>query len=221
MPQRDLILLGPPGAGKGTHAEHLQNQMAYLHMSTGDILRAAVAAETELGKQAQAYMNAGELVPDELVIDLVQERMTQLGAEEHYLLDGFPRTVAQAEALTALVAELGRTAALVIYLAVSDEEVVHRLGGRRMCRKCGAIYNVDRDGLDVGDSCPECGGELYLRRDDQPEAVRNRLAVYKQDTQPLIDYYQQRGQLVTVDGEDGQAKVSERVAELAWGGQPD
>ncbi len=220
MPQRDLILLGPPGGGKGTHAEYLQKQMAYLHMSTGDILRAAVAAETELGKQAQAYMNAGELVPDELVINLVQERMTQLGAEEHYLLDGFPRTVAQAEALTVLVADLGRAAPLVIYLAVSDEEVVHRLAGRRMCRNCAAIYNVDRDGLDVGDSCPECGGELYLRRDDQPEAVRNRLAVYKEDTQPLIDCYQQRGQLVTVDGEEGQAKVSERVAELARAGQP-
>ena len=217
MPQRDLIILGPPGAGKGTHAEYLRSQMAYVHMSTGDILRAAVASQTELGKQAQGYMDAGELAPDELVIDLVRERMIELGSGSHYLLDGFPRTVAQAEALARIVAKLGRPQPLVIYLAVSDEEVFHRLGGRRMCANCGAIYNLDRDGLDAGDKCPVCGGELYLRSDDRREPVLKRLGVYKQQTRPLIDHYRQQGQLVSVDGEQGQQQASEQVAMLARG----
>ncbi len=221
MPQPDMILLGPPGAGKGTYAEYLKQHVGYVHMSTGDILRAAVAEQTELGQQAQAYMNAGELVPDELVIDLVRERVALLGADERFLLDGFPRTVAQAEALAELREELSRPEPLVINVAVSDEEVMRRLGGRRVCRSCAAIYNVDRDGLDIGDKCPECGGELYLRSDDQPEAILNRLAIYKRDTQPLIDYYQQRGQLITVDGEQGQQRVSEELGRLVRAGQRD
>ncbi len=217
MPQQDLIILGAPGAGKGTHAEYLKKHMAYVHMSTGDILRVAVAGQTELGKQAQVHMDAGALVPDELVIDLVREQMAELGSGVHYLLDGFPRTVAQAEALAGIVAALGRPQPLVIYLAVSDEEVVHRLGGRRMCGSCGAIYNLYRDGLDAGDRCPACAGELYLRSDDRREAILNRLEVYKQQTQPLIDYYQQRRRLVNVDGEQGQQQASEQVARLARG----
>ncbi len=221
MPQRDLIILGAPGAGKGTHAEYLKNHMAYVHMSTGDILRAAVAGQTELGKQAQASMDAGALVPDELVIDLVQERMVELGAGVHYLLDGFPRTVGQAEALAQIGAELDRPQPLVVYLEVSDEEVVRRLGGRRMCGSCGAIYNLYRDGLDAGDRCPECAGELYLRSDDHREAILNRLEVYKRQTEPLIDYYQQRRRLVKVDGEQGQRQASEQVARLARGESDD
>ncbi len=220
MPQRDLILLGPPGAGKGTHAEYVRQTMGYVHMSTGDILRTAVGEQTELGRQAQAYMDAGELVPDELVIGLVRERVALLGPDEHFLLDGFPRPVAQAEALAELGVEVSRAEPLVVNVAVSDEEVVRRLGGRRMCRSCGAIYNVARDGLDVGDKCPECGGELYLRSDDQPEAILNRLAVYKQDTQPLIEYYERRGQLTSIDGEQGQQLVSEQLARLVQKGQP-
>jgi len=216
MTQRDLILLGPPGAGKGTHAEYLKTDMSYTHLSTGNLLRAAVAAQSNLGKQAEAYMEAGELVPDDLVIDLVTERMEQLGCDEHFLLDGFPRTTAQAEALAAMLEELGRVQPLVINLAVSDAEVVRRLSGRRMCRDCGAIYNVYRDGLDIGDNCPQCGGELYRRSDDRPEAIRNRLEVYKQDSAPLIDYYQQHGQLVTVDAEQEQQQVSAELAEIVW-----
>jgi len=216
MTQRDLILLGPPGAGKGTHAEYLKTDMSYTHLSTGNLLRAAVAVQSNLGKQAEAYMEAGELVPDDLVIDLVTERMEQLGCDEHFLLDGFPRTTAQAEALAAMLEELGRVQPLVINLAVSDAEVVRRLSGRRMCRDCGAIYNVYRDGLDIGDNCPQCGGELYRRSDDRPEAIRNRLEVYKQDSAPLIDYYQQRGQLVTVDAEQDQQQVSAELAEIVW-----
>ena len=220
MAQRDLILLGPPGAGKGTHAEYLKTDMSYTHLSTGDLLRAAVAAQSDLGVQAQTYMEAGELVPDDLVIDLVAERMEQLGCDEHFLLDGFPRTVAQAEALAGMLEGIGRKQTLVVNLAVSDAEVMHRLSGRRMCPDCGTICNVHRDGLDIGDNCSQCGGELYRRRDDRPEAIRNRLDVYKQDSAPLIEYYQQRGQLVSVDAEQGQEEVSAEVAQLARGGRP-
>jgi len=215
MAQRDLILLGPPGAGKGTHAEYLKEHMSYTHLSTGNLLRAAVARASDLGKQAQGYMEAGELVPDDLVIDLVGERMEQLGCGEHFLLDGFPRTTGQADALSEMLEELSREQPLVINLAVSDAEVVRRLSGRRMCPGCATIYNVHRDGLDIGDKCPECGGELYQRSDDQPEAIHNRLEVYKQDSAPLTEYYQKRGQLVTVDAEQGQQQVSAELADLA------
>ncbi len=219
MAQHDLILLGPPGAGKGTHAEYLKTDMNYMHLSTGDLLRVAVAAQNNLGKQAQTYMEAGELVPDDLVIDLVAERMEQLGSDEYYLLDGFPRTIVQAEALAEILEGIGREQPLVINLAVSDAEVVRRLSGRRMCPGCGTIYNVHRDGLDIGDNCPQCGGELYQRSDDQPEAIRNRLEVYKQDSALLIEYYRQRGQLVTVDAEQGQEEVSAELAQLARRGR--
>ncbi|MCK4324848.1 MAG: adenylate kinase [Armatimonadetes bacterium] len=215
MAQRDLILLGPPGAGKGTHADYLMAHMSYTHLSTGNLLRAAVASGSDLGKQAQGHMEAGELVPDDLVIDLVGERMEQLGCGEHFLLDGFPRTTAQAEALSEMLEELSREQPLVVNLAVSDAEVVRRLSGRWMCPDCATIYNVHRDGLDIGDKCPQCGGELYRRSDDQPEAIRNRLKVYKQDSAPLIEYYQKRGQLVTVDAEQGQQQVSAELADLA------
>ena len=220
MAQRDLILLGPPGAGKGTHAEYLEDSMSYTHLSTGNLLREAVANGNNLGKQAQDYMEAGELVPDDLVIELVTERMAQLDCEEHFLLDGFPRTTAQAEALSKMLGTIGREEPLVINLAVSDAEVVRRLGGRLMCPDCETIYNVHRDGLDIGDKCPQCGGELYCRSDDQPEAIRNRLNVYEQDSAPLIDYYQQRGQLVTIDAEQDQQQVSVELAELAQGRRP-
>lgn len=218
MAQRDLILMGPPGAGKGTHAEYLEQHLGYAHLSTGDLLREAVAAQTELGKQGQSYMDAGELVPDELVISLVRERLAQLDIGDRFLLDGFPRTVAQAEELGRLVDDLSRGRPLVVNLAVSDEEVVRRLGGRRLCEECEAIYNVHRDGLDVDDKCPRCGGELYRRTDDEPQAVRRRLQVYKQQTAPLIEYYRQRGQIVMVDAEQGQQQVSEKLAELVQGG---
>ena len=215
MAQRDFILLGPPGAGKGTHADYLMAHMSYAHLSTGDLLRAAVARGSDLGKHAQGYMEAGELVPDDLVIDLVAERMEQLDCGEHFLLDGFPRTTAQAEALSEMLEQLSREQPLVINLAVSDAEVVRRLSGRRMCPDCARIYNVHRDGLDIGDKCPQCGGELYRRSDDEPEASRNRLKVYEQDSAPLIEYYQKRGQLVTVDAEQGQQQVGAELADLA------
>ena len=215
MAGQNLILLGPPGAGKGTHAEYLEKESGLVHISTGDILRAAVAAGSELGERAQAYMDAGQLVPDELVIELVRERLSSSERDCRWMLDGFPRTIAQAEALAALIAELQMPEPLVVDLAISDEEAMRRLSGRRVCRQCGCIFNLPRDGLDVGDPCPTCGGELYVRSDDRPEEVRERLGVYKRQTQPLIAYYRQRDRLITVGVEGGQTEVSRRLLAIA------
>ncbi len=202
MEKYNIILLGPPGAGKGTHAEALKREFGVEHISTGDMLRAAVAAGTELGRQAKQYMDAGALVPDEVVIGIVRERL--LGSQpERVLFDGFPRTPAQAEALEQVADEVGLPRAIVIYLQVSDEEVIARLSGRLQCRRCAAIYNTRYDQLEAGSQCPACKGEIYQRDDDRPEAIRHRLQVYREQTAPLIDYYRQRGQLVEVPGEGG------------------
>ncbi len=219
MTAPNLILLGPPGAGKGTHAEYLEKKMGLAHISTGDILRQAVAEVTELGKKAQQYMDAGQLVPDELVIELAKERLAKPDCARGWLLDGFPRTVAQAQALTKFMAEVKIPAPLVINMVISDEEVIGRLSGRRMCRGCPTIFNVERDDIDVGDSCPVCGGEIYIRTDDQPAAVKERLQVYKRQTEPVIEYYGQRGQLVTVDVEGEQADVARCLLVAATGGE--
>lgn len=202
MEKYNIILLGPPGAGKGTHAEALKREFGVEHISTGDMLRAAVAAGTELGRQAKQYMDAGALVPDEVVIGIVRERLLE-NQPESVLFDGFPRTPAQAEALERVAAEVGLPHAIVIYLQVSDEEVIARLSGRLQCRKCGAIYNTRYDQLEAGSQCPACEGEIYQRDDDRLEAIRHRLQVYREQTAPLIEYYRQRGQLVEVPGEGG------------------
>jgi len=205
-------LLGPPGAGKGTQAEGLVERYGVVHVSTGDMLRAAVAQSTELGLQAKKYMDAGDLVPDELVIGIVRERLAEDDIQSGgVLLDGFPRTLPQAEALAKVLDELEMQTPLVINLEVDDEEVVRRLSTRRMCRQCGAIYNLDRDGLDVGDKCPKCGGEIYQRDDDKPEAIRERLRVYYEQTAPLIDYYKQRGMLLAVRSEGTVEEVTQRL----------
>lgn len=201
MERYNFILLGPPGAGKGTHAEYLVKEFGVQHISTGDMLRAAVAADTELGRQAKQYMEAGELVPDEVVIGIIRQRLSQ-ERPPRVLFDGFPRTIEQAKALEEVAEEIGLPPARVIYLQVSDQEVVARLSGRRQCRKCNAIFNTRYDDLAAGDTCPACGqGEIYQRVDDKPEAIRQRLAVYRQQTEPLIEYYEQRGQLVKVQAE--------------------
>lgn len=207
----NLILVGPPGAGKGTYAEYLEKELGIVHISTGNMLREAVALGTALGKKAQEYMEAGQLVPDDLVTELAKERLEEPDCQAGWLLDGFPRTVAQAEALTDIVAELQMPIPLAINMAISDEAVVRRLSGRRMCRNCGTIFNLHRDSIDVGDPCPACGGEIYIRSDDRPEAVRERLKVYKRQTEPLTEYYQQRGQLITVHAEGEQEQVSQRL----------
>lgn len=198
-----IILLGPPGAGKGTQAEKIMERHAVAHISTGDILRANVKTETELGRKAKGYMDAGKLVPEEVIVEMMEDRLQEGDCSEGFLLDGFPRTVAQAEALDAMLKKLGLILDGVVLLDVDDETVVKRLSGRRMCRGCGKIFNVTFKPSAKGDLCDQCGGELYQRDDDREEVIRNRLAVYHDQTAPLISYYEERGQLHRIDAADG------------------
>ncbi len=196
------MLLGPPGAGKGTQAERMKDEMALTHLATGDLLRAAVAAGTPLGLEAKRFMDAGELVPDAVVVGMIRERLD--GAADRFLLDGFPRTIAQAEALDAMLAELDAPLDAVILLSVSREELMRRLAGRWLCRRCGRSFHETSNPYDpANDPCPSTGGpcELYQRDDDRPETVANRLDVYDEQTAPLIGYYEERGLLVAIDGE--------------------
>lgn len=212
MAQTNFILLGPPGAGKGTQAEQLVNVYCVVHVSTGDMLRAAVAKGSELGLKAKAHMDAGELVPDALVIGIVQDRLSSEDIQRNgVLLDGFPRTLPQAEALDKAFEELAMTPPVVVNLSVADEILLRRLTGRRMCRGCGAIYHIDRDSLDAGDKCPQCGGEIYQRDDDRVEAISERLAVYHRQTSPLIEYYTRKGSLIAIDGSATPPEVGQRV----------
>ncbi len=200
-----LIFLGPPGAGKGTQAARFAARYGIAHISTGDMLRAELRAGTPLGQQAQGYMNRGELVPDEVILGMVQSRIGQADCANGFLFDGFPRTVAQADALAALCA-VDR----VVNIDVPQERLVARISGRRMCPDCGAAYHVSThpDGR-----CGKCGGALYQREDDREETVRNRLRVYEEQTQPLIEYYAARGLLVTVNGDESIERVTEAIAQ--------
>ncbi len=208
-------MLGPPGAGKGTQAVRLSEQLGVPHISTGDILREAVAQDTELGRQAKGYMDAGELVPDELVIAIARERLDREDCAAGFVLDGFPRTVPQAEALDEVMRALGREPLRVLNLEVGEQETLRRLSGRRMCRGCDGIFHVDQEDVEAGSPCPECGGQLYQRTDDQPEAVRERLAVYQRQTEPLIQYYSDRGLLTNISGEGALGEIQERVRSAA------
>lgn len=211
--ENNVVLLGAPGAGKGTQAKMLSQRLGVPHISTGDILRGAVAADTELGRQAKGYMDRGELVPDELVIAIARERLREADCAPGFVLDGFPRTVPQAEALGEVMADLGRAPLLVVNLTVDEDEIVRRLSGRRLCRGCDGIYHIDDEGVEDGGACPspDCEGELYQRSDDQPEAIRERLAVYRRQTEPLIDYYDERGLLVNVEGEGSPEDIAGRL----------
>ena len=191
----NIVLLGAPGAGKGTQAALLVEEFATPHISTGDMLRAAVAAGTELGKQAKSYMDAGELVPDEVIIGLVGDRLQEPDAETGFILDGFPRTTAQAVALDAKLAELARPLDAALLIDVDPEVIIKRLTSRRMCKECGYIGSV------ADEKCPKCGGEMYQRDDDNEATVRNRLDVYQKSTSPLIDYYRGSELLVSIDGD--------------------
>ncbi len=195
-----LIMLGAPGAGKGTQAKMIAEKFGIPHISTGDIFRANIKNNTELGKKAKTYMDAGELVPDELVCDLVVDRLKQDDAAKGYVLDGFPRTIPQAEALTEALAKEGESIDYAVDVDVPDENIINRMGGRRACVKCGATYHVEFNAPKQENVCDSCGSELILRDDDKPETVKNRLSVYHTQTQPLIDYYQAAGKLKTVDG---------------------
>ena len=191
----NIVLLGAPGAGKGTQAAKLVEEFATPHISTGDMLRAAVKAGTPLGKKAKSYMDAGELVPDDVIIGLVTERLQDADTEKGFILDGFPRTSAQAVALDAELSKLGRPLDAALLVDVDPEVIVKRLTSRRMCRDCNYIGSV------ADAACPACGGEMYQRDDDNEATVRNRLDVYEKSTAPLIDYYRGCDLLVSIDGD--------------------
>lgn len=202
----NIVLLGAPGAGKGTQAEKLVSEEGLCHISTGDILRAAVKDQTELGLKAKQYMDAGDLVPDELIIDLMRERFQQPDTAKGVILDGFPRTTTQAVALDGMMTDLGRPIDAALLIDVDPEVIVKRLSSRRVCRGCGAIGSVND-----GDACKKCGGEMYQRDDDNEATVRNRLEVYEKSTSPLIDYYKGKDLLIEVDGDRDPNVVYEDV----------
>ncbi len=208
---KHLILLGAPGAGKGTQASYLKDSWNLMHISTGDILRGQVRAGSELGVEAQGYMERGELVPDDLIIRMMEVKLAELGAQG-YILDGFPRTVAQAEALDATMAKIGHQIDAVVNLEVEDTELIRRLTGRRVCTNCNAVFHVDTMKPVVEGICDKCGTALIQRKDDQIDAITNRLGVYKEQTKPLIEYYSVRGKLLTVDGTIGVTQVGEAIA---------
>lgn len=195
-----IILIGAPGAGKGTQAEKIVSRYGVAHISTGDILRANVKQGTDLGRTAKTYMDGGKLVPDDLIVAMMGDRLRQNDCKSGFILDGFPRTVPQAEALKGLLNELGIRLDGVVLLDVPDEIVVKRLCSRRMCRGCGKIYNVSFTPSAKGDFCEVCDGELYQRDDDKEEVIRQRLDVYHEQTSPLIDYYRLEGLLCRIDG---------------------
>ena len=208
------IFLGPPGAGKGTQAARLAERAGVPQISTGDMFRAAVRAGTPLGLEAKRYMDAGQLVPDAVTIGLVRERLAQPDCRQGFLLDGFPRTVAQAEGLAEVLRDLGVNLDGVLYFDVPDEVVVERLSGRRVCPACGATYHVRFDPPRQAGVCDRCGGELVQRPDDREETVRERLAVYRRQTEPLVDYYRQAGLLRTVHADRPIAEVEAEIGRL-------
>ena len=206
-----LVLVGPPGAGKGTQAEFIAERFGVPKISTGDIFRANVAGGTKLGILAKTYMDAGDLVPDEVTVAMVRDRLGEPDAAAGFLLDGFPRNVAQAYELDSALNDLGSTLDMVLELQVDNEEVVKRLSGRRTCRQCGHIWHVEYDPTKADGVCDKCGGALFQRDDDQAGTVRHRLDVYAEQTSPLIAFYAGRGQLVGVDAIGTVEDVTERA----------
>jgi adenylate kinase len=210
----NLILLGPPGSGKGTQGERLQTDFRLPYYATGDILRAAVRDGTKLGRVAKEYMDRGDLVPDEVIIAMISDRIESPEAADGFILDGFPRTSAQAEALDAEMDQLGKRLTAAILIEVSDEEVVRRLSGRRTCAKEGHIFHVEFDPPREEGVCDVCGGKLTVRDDDKPEVVRHRLGQYHDKTEPLIAYYEDKGILRRVDGQLAPDDVADRIRAL-------
>lgn len=204
-----LILMGAPGAGKGTQAAKLVERYKIPQISTGEMFRAAVAQGSELGKRAAEYMRAGQLVPDEVTIGIVKERIGQADCEGGFILDGFPRTVVQAEELNKILKEQGKELTRVLNVQVEREELIERAVGRRICKKCGATYHVRFKGTKEEGKCDECGGELYQRLDDTAETMKKRLQVYEESTRPLIEYYKRAGKYSEISGSQPIEKVTE------------
>ena len=209
-----IIMLGAPGAGKGTQAKKIAAKYGIPHISTGDIFRANIKEGTELGKKAKTYMDQGLLVPDELVVDLVVDRLQQDDCKKGYVLDGFPRTIPQAESLDAALAKVGDKMEYAIDVNVPDENIVNRMGGRRACVGCGATYHIVYNPTIVEGICDACGEKLILRDDDKPETVQKRLGVYHEQTQPLIDYYTKAGILKEVDGTVDMEEVFQNIVQI-------
>jgi adenylate kinase len=207
----NLVLLGPPGSGKGTQGERLQEDFRLPYYATGDILRAAVRDGTDLGQQAKEYMDRGDLVPDDVIIDMIAERIVREEAADGFILDGFPRTTAQAEALDAKLSELHRELTAALLVDVPDEEVLRRLGGRRTCVKEGHIFHVEFDPPKNEGVCDVCGSRLVVRDDDKPEVIKNRLEQYHSKTEPLVAYYDSQGLLRRIDGSLEPDEVSDRI----------
>jgi adenylate kinase len=209
-----IVLVGPPGAGKGTQAQFIASHLSIPKISTGDIFRANVSGGTELGQQAKEYMDRGDLVPDEITIAMVRDRLGEDDAREGFLLDGFPRNVPQAETLKKILAEWDDKLDLVLELVVDEDEVVRRLSGRRTCSQCGHIWHVMFDDK-RDDVCDDCGGQLFQRDDDKEETIRHRLEVYQEQTAPLVSFYADEGILVGIDATGPVEEVTERaLAEL-------
>ncbi len=206
-----LIMLGAPGAGKGTQAKKIAEKYQIPHISTGDIFRANIKAGTELGMKAKSFMDQGQLVPDEVTIGMLLDRISQDDSKNGYVLDGFPRTIPQAESLTAALKERGEKIDYAVNVDVPDDNIINRMSGRRACVGCGATYHVVYNAPKSEDICDTCGEKLILRDDDKPETVKNRLLVYHDQTQPLIDYYKKEGVLVEVDGTQNLEKAFQDI----------
>ncbi len=211
MSQFNLVLLGPPGAGKGTQAGRIVAEYGIPHVSTGDILRAALKNQTPMGLEAKKYMDAGELVPDSVVIGIVKDRLQEPDTAKGFLMDGFPRTIPQAEALDVALDGLDRGITKVVVILVDEEDLVKRLTGRRICRSCQTPFHVIFTKPQVEGVCDKCGGELYQRDDDSEATVRNRLDVYRKQTEPLIDYYDKAGVVARIDGAQAPDRVYEDI----------
>ena len=211
MPELNLIFIGPPGAGKGTQAEKLRDDFKLPYIATGDIFRANIKNETELGQQVKAITAAGDLVPDELVVEIVADRLDEDDVQDGFILDGFPRTIPQAEALTDRLDSESRRLTAAILIDVADAEVIKRISGRRVCVKEGHLYHVDYDPPKRDGVCDQDGSRLIQREDDQPEVVENRLSKYHHDTEPLIDYYDEQGILRRIDGTRPPAAVHDHI----------
>lgn len=209
-----LLLMGPPGAGKGTQAANLVKKFNIPHISTGDMFRAAVKEGTELGKKAKAVMDAGGLVPDEITIGIVRERLAKDDCRKGFILDGFPRTVEQADALTNILNELGMKLTRVLNIHVPASELIERAVGRRICKKCGATYHVKFNPTHKNGVCDNCGGELYQRKDDNEDTMKNRLSAYENSTKPLIDYYKKANLYTEIDGRQPIDKVTEELVNV-------
>lgn len=210
----NIILMGLPGAGKGTQASEIVKKFPIPHISTGDMFRKAIKDETDLGKEAKSYMDRGELVPDEVTVGIVKERISEDDAKKGFLLDGFPRTIEQAEALNNIMSELDRNIDAVINIEVPEEELMNRLTGRRICEKCGTTYHLVFNPPKVDGICDIDGGKLYQREDDNPETVSNRLSVNVKQSKPILEYYNNKGVLKNIDGSKDIDEVTNDVIDI-------